>query len=458
MSKIAVQPFAWRNAPWFATAAMALWTWLVFFPGLLSADGVVIYSQAMTGKFNDWHPPILAFVLQLFLKGSLGLGGLMLLQCIGMYVGLSFLVNEFTIALGLEEELQPRMALCILGVLYSPLFPFPFYAMTFLKDSWCVCAFLWLCAASLHIQRKGIQLERARYVLFSTVLIVSISVAILVRHNTIVLFPLFALIVFVLNRRMCGRTVKVSLVLSALPLAVVLLFDLTAYKIVGVVQRHPERQVFASELVGLIYVDSAYCDELPYICKNLSPNWREAYHFGEVSSVMAWDDPRAVNIPPFDRDNEAVLYEYLHAVLHHPFTMAYVKCRAFLNMLLPTPHRYWFHPQLDTNKYGLTLNDRFSGLRKMWTAVTLRMRKTAVPRIFVAEHLLWLLLNIFFVVKYLRKKSFVGLILLVPLLYYATYLLAATTGLDYRFMYPSTLIVECFGLCTLAKLIFSRES
>ncbi|HSS75830.1 MAG TPA: hypothetical protein VLV54_03710, partial [Thermoanaerobaculia bacterium] len=42
------------------TAAVAFVVWRIFFPGLMSADSIIQYGQAVTGRFNDWQPPLMA--------------------------------------------------------------------------------------------------------------------------------------------------------------------------------------------------------------------------------------------------------------------------------------------------------------------------------------------------------------------------------------------------------------
>ena len=44
-------------------AVIALVLWRLFFPGLMSADSIAQYGQALTGHYNDWHPPLLAIVI-----------------------------------------------------------------------------------------------------------------------------------------------------------------------------------------------------------------------------------------------------------------------------------------------------------------------------------------------------------------------------------------------------------
>ena len=53
----------------------ALLTYLIFFPGLMSPDAYWQFQQAQTGHFNDWHPPIMAWLWSLinrFIPGPQG--------------------------------------------------------------------------------------------------------------------------------------------------------------------------------------------------------------------------------------------------------------------------------------------------------------------------------------------------------------------------------------------------
>ena len=57
---------------------LGLILWRVFFPALMSYDSVIQFNQAWVGRYNDWHPPLLAVALHLFLKAGRNIGALML--------------------------------------------------------------------------------------------------------------------------------------------------------------------------------------------------------------------------------------------------------------------------------------------------------------------------------------------------------------------------------------------
>jgi hypothetical protein len=81
-----------------ATCSAAL-----FWPGIAAYDAVRQYTQAITGHYNDWHPPIMARLWSLFLAaGAWGTAPMLLLQ-LGLYwLGLALL------AIALQRARAPR--------------------------------------------------------------------------------------------------------------------------------------------------------------------------------------------------------------------------------------------------------------------------------------------------------------------------------------------------------------
>jgi hypothetical protein len=69
------------------TAAVALGLWRVFFPGLMSADSIAQYGQALTGQYNDWHPPLMAIVLHQCFRIGRGIGLVTFVQCVAGLLG-----------------------------------------------------------------------------------------------------------------------------------------------------------------------------------------------------------------------------------------------------------------------------------------------------------------------------------------------------------------------------------
>ncbi|TVM04529.1 hypothetical protein FCN52_14595, partial [Enterococcus faecium] len=54
---------------------------LVFAPGYAQYDSVTRYDQVLRGRYDDWHPPIMARLWSLF--GRQGAGPMLVLQLAG---------------------------------------------------------------------------------------------------------------------------------------------------------------------------------------------------------------------------------------------------------------------------------------------------------------------------------------------------------------------------------------
>ena len=68
--------------PHLLALALALLDWRIFFPALMSQDSITQYNQAFDGRYNDWHPPLMAIALHLAFVAGVGLGLVMLAQCV----------------------------------------------------------------------------------------------------------------------------------------------------------------------------------------------------------------------------------------------------------------------------------------------------------------------------------------------------------------------------------------
>lgn len=437
---------------------LSLSVWTVFQPGFMNADAIVIYSQAINGIYQDWHPPIMAFTLNLFFDLGLNLKALMLIQCQLAYFSIFFSIYQLLIVLKVKS---PSFKSFLVIVVFSlPFSPFPFYAMGFIKDAWCMIFLLWIVGLSIYLYRKkSVYTNRfgLHFVLISIIFLMVLTI--LTRHNALVLFPIYLIIIYHLGKINKFKKAVVFLY-CLLPILLWGSFNQYAYNVIKIKRQHPETQVMAAELIGLIKLDSSKCSSMKYICNHLAPNWREAHQYGEVSSVMPWGWKHAVKFPDFDRDSPELKQDYYHSLKTYPFSMLWVKTKSFAHMLKPSKHKYWFHRQLDENSYGLQQNSTFSGFRKAWINLALKLRNPL--NVIVADHLFWLLINILLLFYFWRKKSLFRdsklffFLLLIPFGYYFSYLIAATNW-NYRFMYPSTLIIQVAFVSLLIKFIQEKK-
>ena len=138
------------------------------------------------------------------------------------------------------------------------------------------------------------------------------------------------------------------------------------------------------------------------------------------------------------------------------------KINSFAPLLDPQGSRLLIYPGMDANPFGLRLNPRFAGVRAALTRATLWAgEESPLLRPISGLHLVWLAANVLWIVglAVFRGRRTLALVLLMPLAFYLSYLLAAPEP-DYRFMYPSTLALQAVTLSWLlgaAGSWFSRN-
>ena len=83
----------------------------IVWPGIAAYDATTQYVQAVTGHYDDWHPPIMARLWSLFLHaGAWGTAPMLLLQIALFWLGLSLL------AIGLRRAGAPRAGWAALAI------------------------------------------------------------------------------------------------------------------------------------------------------------------------------------------------------------------------------------------------------------------------------------------------------------------------------------------------------
>jgi len=433
------------------TAAVAFVVWRVFFPGLMSTDSIIQYGQAVTGRFNDWQPPLMAIVLKIVLASGGALGFLTLLQCVAGVFGIRALATaclEFLY----EDRIPPRRAawvsFLILLTLLIPVSPLAFYLMTFWKDAWALVLLLWIGALGLNLYRTG---PRPKRVALLVILATALG---LIRHNAILVLPLVGWALWIgLRKWRFGRAISLSLAVAPLALCFAAgpLIDL----VFGVEKLHPDSQILALDLVGLCAKDQAICARLPWTKANILDERDLArYRPGDIGFI-AWDEPKHVD-PAFRLDYPRLRAEYLRAVRMFPLPLAEVKWEAFATLLGTDRTYYFFHDSIVENPYGLVLNPRFAPVRKRLSEAAGATAIHPVLRWISGVHLVWIVVNVLGALGLLALSFRAGgtrfrilaWVLLIPLAYYLSYLFATPVH-DFRFMYPATLMVQCVVLAGL---------
>lgn len=438
------------------TILIALGIWRIFFPGLMSADSIDQYGQAVTGHFNDWHPPLLAIAIKVVLGLGGAIGLMMLGQCLAGVFGLRALARA---CLELFHPQAPdaeplRIAwrsFAVLVVLLIPLSPLAFYLMTLWKDAWAAILMLWIGALALDLFRRGASHRRIFGIVGCAVLLG------LVRHNAVVILPVVGLLLWIGVRR-SGVSRASAFAFAASPLVLYILANPVMYAVFHVKKFHTDSAVMALDLVGLCAEGSAVCDRLPWTKAHiLDPGALAHYRPGDIGFIF-WDVPKHVD-PSIRGDYPRLRAEYFRAVEEFPGLFAKIKLQAFETLFGLDRTFYFFHPSIIENPYRLTLNARFAPLRRILIGLAMEASLSPVLRWISGVHLVWMIVDLVAIVGLAvlswrsgeAKYRYLAAVLLLPAGYYLSYL-AATPMFDFRFMYPSTLMVQCVALSWLAGL------
>jgi len=446
----------------------SIFVWLIFYPGILSLDSVYMYLEAASKfAYTDEKALLLPFTFSLVLKAGGNLSTLILFQCLAGFLAIRYLALSLTACFKIGEKGRDLIALLVLFVLSSPLFITIIYLPTFWMDTWLAIIML-LALAFLVDLYFGIYPHSGAYNLRIVALIVVISLALLIRLNSLVLYPVMALAFErILHQRNIGAGFKVLLVFC--PIIVFGLFMVFQYDVVKVERSYQDHTVLALDLASVLEYDPSICEKaLLSGCDVLTDYYPCNFHVGAGALDCTYDQAKGIVYKPFYflRNNSALEADYLYIVQEHTLTWLNVKYLNFIDYLRPVTYRYFYQVQ-DPNllrEAGLVPGSRFSNLRERIFAELSWVSQNPVLHWFSFVHLPWLVINAFGIVVSIigairsnqrSKHLFFAIVLSIPASYYFSYLIALTAS-DFRFMYPSTLVVQVIALTSLFSFTIEK--
>lgn len=444
--------------------------WQLFRPGLLSVDSIDQYTQAVTGDFNNWHPPIMAAILSQVISCGLGIDSLIFLQCqLGLF-GIKSLIVEFLHRFVAPHRCTRAGFVSILSVglillLMIPITPHIFYLVTFWKDVWLAISLIWLFSLLLKLTEAKTSLSTTKTFYF-TIGILGLGVfAASVRHNALPLLPLIIVLTVLLIKDVLSR-LQLTLV-AILPMVVFLLLGVFIKERYRVVNSHIENVVIASDLVGICVVAPNACKDLPLTQSAIiNKEHLSRYVFGISAHFYSKEylivDPEYVGI---GTPNLPLKNEYRTAIINHPVTLLKVKYHALLSLLRPKQKAYnWYQSSIEENRYNLQFNDEYRAARETLIGFGQAISQHRYLHWISGEHLVWLMINLILLARYAtlffqnRLLSYLAVMgmLVVTLAYYLSYIFVVTQW-DFRFMYPSTLFVQILFICNLIEAFLGRK-
>lgn len=426
---------------------IAIFIWQIYYPGIMSPDSFDQYGQALKGDFDDWHPPLLAIVLWVVLKLGGGISSLIFFQSLLALLGLRSAIT-FSILFysnqGISKQSSRAIATFVTILFLMPfLTPFMFISVIFLKDAWLSIMLLWIISYLLWVYLYLELLSNRALILHILALSLTSALTILLRHNAVLILPVICTMLVVLSLNKFGKT---GLIAAGLPLFLILILNPVLHSVFNIKHVRAGNLIVARDLTTMLQ-----------LYPELEAEYPETVRHQNTPKI----GPKAL-IVELGGNNTELQNEYTKTMIKHPSAFLYTRFYLFGQMLGPSS---WYQQKIAYdiigNEYGLKTNENFNVIRYKLNELSLYTANSWYFIWISGLHILWLALNIlsamFFstrlFIKRDRKSLFLLLLCLIPFSYYFSYVLAATTS-DYRFMYPSTLIMQVLVASLLSSKIY----
>lgn len=423
-----------KNKIWnglFAACCLAgvVLCYLAFKPGFMSPDTIDQYEQALTGKYNDWHPVTMSLVWAVLLKVHNGPQLMLLLQLIFLW-GACFFVSR---------SLTSYAGLLFIAVFFIAPFIHNFSGYV-IKDVQMASA--WLLAASLllHAMVKERNPSRMEMLICYVLLIYGA----LLRIDALPgLVPLLILWTMVLRVNRWSRV----LLLVVVTVGLVFITQAGLIKMTQAEATFPGRKLYMHDLAGIavktgtnpfpgdVYEDTAGLN-INYIKSNYHP----------ATFDMIWWNSDGVNVKPLKNDVavEKLRGAWWTAIKRYPALYLKNRWEGFLFHLRLRQRTDYnnFYIWIDKNNYGIEhVRSPFYDSFENWIG---RHRKA-----FYMQAWFWMAINIFLFIPVAlvgdrRLKWAIVLLLLSSLLYRLPQFFVFQTDTDFRYFYWTCLT------CTLA--------
>ncbi len=431
---------AWPNWAGPALAAFGFFLCvIVFFPGIFTPDSLDQFSQAQTGQFEDWHPPMMAALWFILNRIHQGPELLFFTHLLLFWIGL-WALSDGLVRIGARwGALLPLIGLA----------PFVFNYLGLLWKDVALAA-AWLFAAALAFRRfaRGENLRLWELVLIWAAFIYGA----LVRGNSI--FAAAPLALYLLNTdvfsRQIWRQIAACVLVPSLLLAGAAAFN---RHIVQAEAQNPEDSLFLFDLVGVSHQTRT----------NLVPGpWApaQARRIPDCYGADKWDHVgmghcRFLTQTLDDRDlwgGPAIAHAWISAIAQHPAQYALHRL-AFTNQILrwlgPIPVRDAF---MESEMSDLRYAHHPGPIFRLYQTISNALATTPLFRPYF-----WLLIAAgTLVVSWFATDSpqrrFAAALGASAFIYLATYVIFGVAS-DFRYAYWS-IVASCTALAALAACVW----
>ncbi len=318
--------------------------------------------------------------------------------------------------------------------------------MTFWKDAWTMVLMLWLGALLLRLETA-----RAPAAVRAGVILTAAALA-MARHNSVLILPVAGLALWGAlppPRRWRG----VALALA--PAVAYSLGTFTLERAFALRTSQVTSIVMVLDLVALCASDPPACRALPWTESHTRDRPALANDRLGDTEIPVWKAMQPV-ATAMQADRDKLRAEYREAWRRFPGELVACKIVGFVSLLGLEKTHYFFQGSITENPYHLALDGRLAPVRSWLERTGNGVADHPLLRWVSGVHAIWLLVDAIGVAGFLafgrihRNSSLtrLGVVLLVPLVYYSSYLPVSTVR-DFRFMYPATLFVQCVTAASL---------
>lgn len=409
----------------------------VFSPGFMSLDSLDQYEQALTHKYSDWHPIIMALVWSLLLKVYDGPHLMLALQ----------LAMFFTAMTIIARTIKGRWGIVLIILMPSAPFIHNFLGYVIKDVQMATCgllAFAILARAVLH--------ERPLGVIEKTVSWVLITYCILIRLDSFLAFLPF-IVFWAWSILRIKKPLSITLV-TVMSLFCIGLISMTISSILKPEKTYPSRKLFIHDLAG-IYKETGvnvFPSDIFEEVKGFDTNYLSKNYHTATYDMIWWNNDNVLMIPPpkakfvnnLKEAWENAIKAYTGIYLHQRF-------EGFLYHLRIKKRSddfFYYHPWVQDNEYGIALkHTRPHYLFIEWMEINKGM--------FYFLPWFWLLLNFLLIIPTFiiadKKLKYLTLVLLTSsLLYRLPQFFVFQTDTDFRYFYWT-----CIS-CTLSAYLILR--
>lgn len=431
-------------------AIVFLWSLVIFLPGAYSVDSYNYFYQFSNNTYNDWHPPILAFVWKMLYNIS-GYYEMLYAVQMAMYWYMGYILAG--------RLISGRIAFWVcIGLLLL----FQFIPQYIMKDTQAVVC--WGIASLLMIEEYG-ETEQAKRRIVNIGIFLLLAYGLWVRVNAfLALVPLLILFIEHIMPAVKATWKKAAIILSIIA-GLFFINHILTYKVFKAEKTYPEYKLMLLDITGITKKSG----------DNYLPAALTGYQYFDRNKLMEQYDPASFDHIYWPQDGTpsivpsptaeiaaSVSKEWKKAIIHHPVIYLQNRIEGFL-YYLRIKHRFARNEYWNIMLWIETENP--IKVRKPDGSFSYKFSLGSFTDTIFFDPWFWLLLNIALAVYFFRKYKMhryaeyraMAMVQLSGILYTLSQLLVYQHDRDFRYNYWNLIVFLLGFVYMIGKPIIARR-